>query len=291
MKQLVQVQYLAAQKNAENGSKSTGSLQMDIPVARQRTGSCQKLQRTRNTEGAVRSQGGRHPMDLQRNISTIRSTQNAVEMPRVQLIDKIVDDPAIVQRQVTIIHDTEDPCHAATVHEDSGALNEAAEPEEQTEHENEKRRVPEPTGAVFEFSSAVCRENTDGPYFERLEEFILPPSQSCFDAIESIEEVRGDGLGGKTLFVNTASSDEVEDNAGKSGRRPKRRTRGTRKAQDTRWSQVAHEANLQEALMNKTKVVKLVRRQRLRLWQSPDGKSRLHPRKRRARRRSAHDRH
>ena len=56
------------------------------------------------------------------------------------------------------------------------------------------------------------------------------------------------------------------------------------------------ESRLPEALADKTKVVKLlvdkvVRRQRLRLWQSSLRRSRLHPRQRCPRCRGPHDRH
>ena len=41
-----------------------------------------------------------------------------------------------MQRQGTIIHDTENKCDTATGHEDSDALNEAAETEEQNSRTN-----------------------------------------------------------------------------------------------------------------------------------------------------------
>ena len=64
----------------------------------------------------------------------------------------------------------------------------------------------------------------------------MPSSQLCVCAVESREEVRDDGFGGKTLYVNIASGDEGEVKPRKTGRRPKRSSRTRHKAQDTSWS-------------------------------------------------------
>lgn len=42
-------------------------------------------------------------MDLERNVPTVQSTQQTVEVPRVQLIEKLVDDPTVMQRQASAI--------------------------------------------------------------------------------------------------------------------------------------------------------------------------------------------
>ena len=112
------------------------------------------------------------PVDLQRSARTLQSTQETVEVPRVQLIDKMVDVPAIMQRQVSTTQDTEDPCLAAIGHEASDDLNEAAEPEDHIEHENRKRRVPEPfDNSTRRLLDGVQGELRRGPNLERFKDF------------------------------------------------------------------------------------------------------------------------
>ena len=75
----------------------------------------------------------------------------------------------------------------------------------QLEHEHNQRRVPYSHRKPFD---SVQRRRRVG-----FEDLVLPSSQSCFDAVESGEETRDDGLEGKTLFVNIGSGDEAEDEA------------------------------------------------------------------------------
>ena len=60
------------------------------------------------------------PGILQRIVPTIQSTHKTVKVPRVQFIDNTVEEPTVMQRQVSTIQD-------ATCHEDSRELNEAAD--------------------------------------------------------------------------------------------------------------------------------------------------------------------
>ena len=92
----------------------------------------------------------------------------------MQHIDEVVDIPALTHREVPNIPDADDPC-----------LNQTAD-EDRLEHENKKRLLLMPIEAVFESRA----DETD---FDRFDDLVLPSPE------------------GKTLFVNTASSDESED--------------------------------------------------------------------------------
>ena len=197
------------------------------------------------------------PVSLQRNVSTFQITQKTVEVPRVQFIDKLVGDPTFMQRQVSTIQaaqspnvpafmlDTDGLCLLATGQDGSVELNEAAD-DDRLQHENKRRRLPKLIEAVFESRSTECKEVADGLDFERFEDLVLPPSQSCFDPVESLEEARDDGREGKTLIANVASGDEVEDDAeeeqamtrsSSEGGSPDKRWPGlTRKALGASWS-------------------------------------------------------
>ena len=182
-------------------------------------------------------QNARERADLtnQRQIPTIQSVQNMVEVPKVQYIDKVADIPVDVQRQVSTIqaaqHDTQhidEVVHVPALMQsevptilntDDLCLDETAN-EDRLEHENKKRRLPMPSEAVFE-------SRTDESDFDRYDEVVLPSPE------------------GKTLFVNIASDNEAEDGAENEQamtRRPSREespcwwTRPTRKAQDARGS-------------------------------------------------------
>ena len=61
------------------------------------------------------------PGIIQRIVPTVQSTHKPVKVPRVQFIDNMVEEPAVMQSQ-----DAEDPTYSASCHEDSGDLNEAA---------------------------------------------------------------------------------------------------------------------------------------------------------------------
>ena len=58
------------------------------------------------------------------------------------------------------------------------------------EHENKKRTLSKPHGAVSEGRSMECKEDADGLDSERFGDLVLPSSQSCFDAVECREEAR-----------------------------------------------------------------------------------------------------
>ena len=74
----------------------------------------------------------------QRHVLAIRTVQKMVEVPRVQYIDKVADIPVDVQRQRSTIPDTDDRC-----------LNETAD-EDRLEQENKKRKLPTPAKTVSE---------------------------------------------------------------------------------------------------------------------------------------------
>ena len=70
----------------------------------------------------------------------------------------------------------------------------------------------------------------------------MPSSQLCVGAFASREDVRGDGLGGKTLSVNIASGDEgeAEDNWAKAkeedeNETPRPRTRAVQELGEARY--------------------------------------------------------
>ena len=107
--------------------------------------------------------------------STCQSTQEAVELPRVQFIDNLVGDPTVMQRQVSTIQsaqhpdvtefmlDTDDPRHSAVGQDDSDELN------EELARENMKR---------------TPKKAANGSDRERFKDLVLPSSQSCFTAAE-----------------------------------------------------------------------------------------------------------
>ena len=77
----------------------------------------------------------------------------------MQFIDNTVEEPTVMQRQVSTIQDADDPPHSATCHEDSRELNEAAD-EDTLDNEKKKREVTKQTETVFESCSMECTENT-----------------------------------------------------------------------------------------------------------------------------------
>ena len=93
---------------------------------------------------------------MQRIVPKIQSTHKPVMVPRVQFIDNMVEEPTVMQSQ-----DAEDPTYSASCHEDSGELNEAAD-EDTLDNEKKKRRVTKRTETVFESCLLVCTENTTG---------------------------------------------------------------------------------------------------------------------------------
>ena len=105
--------------------------------------------------------------------ATIQSTQKTVVVPRVQFIDKLVDDPTVMQRQLPTFQgvqhymqhdkevdvrafmlDADELCQSAIGQDDSDELNEAAD-EVQLEHENDKRSLSKRT-------ETVLNESTEG---------------------------------------------------------------------------------------------------------------------------------
>ena len=94
-------------------------------------------------------------------VLTIQSTHRTVKVPRVQFIDNTVEEPTVMQRQVSTIQDADDPSHAATCHEDSRELNEAAD-EDTNDNEKKKREVTKQTETVFQSCPMECTENTTG---------------------------------------------------------------------------------------------------------------------------------
>ena len=115
------------------------------------------------------------PTVMQRPVSTTQAAQDDMRH-----IDEEVDVTALTQREVPTIPDADDPC-----------LDETAD-ENRLKHENIKRRLPMATEV------------------ERFEDLVLPPSQPRFDAVESWEESRDNDREGKILFVKIASGDEAE---------------------------------------------------------------------------------
>ena len=117
------------QKTVQSPQAHLSDTEMGVLVALQRQGpTTQKVHRTVESP----------KVHFQRHITTSRSTQTAVEVPRVQCTDKLVDCPAIVHRRVSV---TRDPIRAAVGHENSEEVNEAAELKEQIEHVSRKRQV------------------------------------------------------------------------------------------------------------------------------------------------------
>ena len=101
------------------------------------------------------------PGIMQRIVPIFQSTHKTVKVPRVQFIDNTVEEPTVMQRQVSTIQDADDPPHAATCHEDSRELNEAAD-EDTNDNEKKMKDVTKQTETVFESCSMECTENTTG---------------------------------------------------------------------------------------------------------------------------------
>ena len=160
-------------------------------------------------EFEAKQKGPQYPQDAQeridltsqRQVPAIRSVQKAVEVPRVQYIDKVADISVDIQRQMSTIQavqyidevvDVPVPTQsvAPTIPDtDDLCLNETAD-EDGLEHENKKRRLPTPAEAVSE-------SRADESDFDRFDDLVLPSPE------------------GKTLFVSIASGDEAEDEPNK----------------------------------------------------------------------------
>ena len=126
----------------------------------------------------------------------------------MHFIDHTVEEPTVMQRQVSTIQDADDPSHSATCHEDSRELNEAADEDTTIDNEKKKREVTKQTETVFQSCPMECTEKHD-----RLKDLVLPSSPTCRIDVDSREEARGDGREGKTIYVNIASGDEAEHEA------------------------------------------------------------------------------
>ena len=116
----------------------------------------------------------------QRQAPAIRIVQKTVEVPRVQYIDKVADNPVDVQRQGSTIqasqHDMDEVGHVP-VPTQSGAptipdteepcLDETAD-DDRLEKESKKRKLPMPAETVSE-------GRTGESDFDRFDDLVLPP--------------------------------------------------------------------------------------------------------------------
>ena len=101
---------------------------------------------------------------MQRQVPNIQSTQKTVEVPRVQFIDRVVDDPAVMQRETFNVE-------ARELIEDDSVGGKQQGPERPLS--KKKRRLPVETESNH----------------ERFKDLILPSSQSClFVSIASSDE-------------------------------------------------------------------------------------------------------
>ena len=122
---------------------------------------------------------------MQRQVPHIQSTQKTVEVPRVQFIDRVVDDPAVMQREAFNIE-------ARELTEDEPVGTKQQEPERPLSPK--KRRPPVETESGFQSGEQFDLDAESN--HERFKDLVLPSSQSC-------------------LCVSIASSDEGGDEDGR----------------------------------------------------------------------------
>ena len=121
---------------------------------------------------------------MQRQDPHVQSTQKTVEVPRVQFIDRVVDDPAVMQREAFNIEARE-----LTEDEPVGAKQQKSE----RPLSPKKRRPPVETESGFQSGEPFDLDAESN--HERFKDLVLPSSQSC-------------------LCVSIASSDEGGDEDG-----------------------------------------------------------------------------
>ena len=138
----------------------------------------------------------------QRLVPNIQSTQKTVEVPRVQFIDRVVDDPAVREREAFNIEARE------LIEDDSVGVKQQ---ESERLLSKKKRRLPVETESNH----------------ERFKDLVLPSSQSCLcvsiassdegggeaghESTEGWTEVKKRGRKKPTKKKNTASSDGEEE--------------------------------------------------------------------------------
>ena len=223
----------------------------------------------------------------QRHVLAIRTVQKTVEVPRVQYIDKVADIPVDVQRQGSTIPDTDDLCLDETADEDrleqenkKRKLPTLAEPvSESRADESDFDRfddlvLPSPEGKTLFVNIASGDEAEDDPEKEQEmtrsllqggelmvmdETDVQGPEQDMVQAIhaewvQELRDVKNELMHVRELvgvLVRRERRDETKTEI--AARRLDRMEREQTEADDAE-----HEANLQEALANQSKAVKVV---------------------------------
>ena len=200
----------------------------------------------------------------QRQVPTIQSAQKMVDVPRVQYIDKVADIPVDVQRQVSTFqasqHDLQHidevvhvpalmQCEVPTIPDtDDLCLNETADGD-RLEHENKKRRLPM-------IAEAVSESRADESDLDRFDDLKLREVRMKFtdDMASDMSDVKNELAHVRELLGVLVRRERcAETKADIAARRLDRM-----ELEQTEADDAEHEANLQEALANQSKAVKVV---------------------------------
>ena len=223
----------------------------------------------------------------QRHVLAIRTVQKTVEVPRVQYIDKVADIPVDVQGQGSTIPDTDDLCLDETADEDgleqeikkrrlptpTEAVSESRADESDFDRFDDLV-LPSPEGKTLFINIASGDEAEDDPEKEQEmtrslvqggelmvmnETDVQGPEQDMVQAIhaewvQELCDVKNELMHVRELvgvLVRRERRDETKTEI--AARRLDRMEREQHEADDAE-----HEANLQEALSNQSKTVKVL---------------------------------